>query len=307
MNAAARNLVSADSPRTAPFAGSTKTFSMQSEPIKKKLAQIRHVALDMDGTIYKGDTLFSVTDPFLSLMKELGIGYTFLTNNPSKSVEDYLEHLRDIGIEATHAQLYTSTQATIEYLRATYPGVARIFALGTPSMCEEFAAAGFELTPDSPKAEPDAVIVGFDRTLTYERLCRAAWWISKGKPFIATNPDRVCPTDQPTMLVDCGSICAALQAATGRKPDAVLGKPDPAMIRGILQHHALKPHQLAMVGDRLYTDIAMARNAGALGVLVLTGETTAPEAAQASPPPDLVVPSLAELGAKLKEVQGVSV
>src|SRR5262245_29913939 len=272
--------------------------------MNKKLAAIRHVALDMDGTIYRGDTLFESTDPFLSLMKELGIGYTFLTNNPSKSVTDYLEHLRDIGITATEQQLYTSTQATIEYLGEDWPQIKRIFALGTPSMCEEFADAGFVLVPDSPKSEPDAVIAGFDRTLTYERLCRAAWWISRGKPYFATNPDRVCPTDQPTVLVDCGSICAALEAATGRKPNAVLGKPDPAMIRGILHHHGLQPHNLAMVGDRLYTDIAMARQAGALGVLVLTGETTAEQAAQASPPPDLVLPSLAELGAKLKEARG---
>jgi NagD protein len=272
--------------------------------MNKKLAAIRHVALDMDGTIYRGDTLFESTDPFLSLMKELGIGYTFLTNNPSKSVTDYLEHLRDIGINATEQQLYTSTQATIEYLGEEWPQIKRIFALGTPSMCEEFASAGFILTPDSPKAEPDAVIVGFDRTLTYDRLCRAAWWISRGKPYFATNPDRVCPTDQPTVLVDCGAICAALEAATGRKPNAVLGKPDPAMIRGILHHHGLQPHNLAMVGDRLYTDIAMARQAGALGVLVLTGETTAEQAAQASPAPDLVLPSLKELGAKLKEARG---
>jgi NagD protein len=271
--------------------------------MNKKLAAIRHVALDMDGTIYRGDTLFETTDPFLSLLKELGIGYTFLTNNPSKSVTDYLEHLRDIGINATEQQLYTSTQATIEYLREDWPQINRVFALGTPSMCEEFANAGFVLTSDSPKTEPDAVIVGFDRTLTYDRLCRAAWWISRGKPYFATNPDRVCPTDQPTVLVDCGSICAALEAATGRKPNAVLGKPDPAMMRGILHHHGLQPHNLAMVGDRLYTDIAMARQAGALGVLVLTGETTAEQAAQASPPPDLVVPSLAEFGAKLKEAQ----
>lgn len=269
----------------------------------KKLAAIRHVALDMDGTIYRGDTLFESTDPFLSLLKDLGIGYTFLTNNPSKSITDYVEHLRDIGIVATEQQLYTSTQATIEYLREEWPKIHRIFPLGTPSMCEEFAAVGFVVLPDSPNAEPDAVIVGFDTSLTYERLCRATWWISRGKPFFATNPDRVCPTDQPTVLVDCGSICAALQAATGRKPDAVLGKPDPAMIRGILHQHSLQPHNLAMVGDRLYTDIAMARQAGAVGVLVLTGETTAEQAAQASPAPDLVVPSLAEFGAKLKQAQ----
>jgi len=268
--------------------------------MKQRLSAIRHVALDMDGTIYRGGTLFETTEPFLDLLKELGIGYTFLTNNPSKSVRDYLVHLREIGIAATEGQLYTSTQASIEHLREDWPQLKRLFVLGTPSMCAEFSDAGFSLVPDSPEAEPDAVVVGFDTTLTYPRLCRAAWWISREKPYFGTNPDRVCPTDQPTVLVDCGAICAALEAATNKKPSAVLGKPDPAMIRGILHHHKLQPHNLAMVGDRLYTDIAMAHNAGALGVLVLTGETDADEAARYSPEPDLVVADLAEFGAQLR-------
>ena len=119
------------------------------------------------------------------------------------------------------------------------------------------------------------MVVGFDQTLTYARLCRAAWWIKQGSPFFATNPDRVCPTNLPTVLVDCGSITAALEKATGIAPQKVLGKPDPAMLQGILQRHSLKPENLAMVGDRLYTDMEMAHRAGAFGVLVLTGEATA--------------------------------
>jgi len=275
--------------------------------MKKRLSSIRHVALDMDGTIYRGNTLFETTGPFLALLRELGLSYTFLTNNPSKSVTDYLEHLREIGVPATEDQLYTSTQATIEYLQDTYPKIKKLFALGTPSMCEQFSQAGFELMADSPHAEPDAVVVGFDSTLTYPGLCRAAWWITQGKPYFATNPDRVCPTDQPTVLVDCGSICAALETATHIAPTAVLGKPDPAMIRGILHRHSLQPANLAMVGDRLYTDIAMARRAGAVGVLVLTGETTAAQAAQHSPPPDLVVASLAEFGQQLRDAKRESI
>lgn len=254
----------------------------------------------MDGTIYQGGTLYDCTVPFLAVLAERGIGYTFLTNNPSKSRTDYLAHLQSLGVPATPEQLHTSTQATIEFIRETHPRVQRLFALGTPSMGAEFAAAGFELVPDRPDAEPDAVLVGFDLTLTYARLCRAAWWISRGKPWFATNPDRVCPTDQPTVLVDCGSICAALEKATGRTPTAVLGKPDPAMLRGILREHTLRPEQLAMVGDRLYTDMEMARRAGALGVLVLTGETKAQDVAQAANAPDLVVPSLRELGLLLR-------
>lgn len=254
----------------------------------------------MDGTIYSGGTVFETTRPFLSLLRELGVGYTFLTNNPSKSVPDYLAHLRRIGIEARAEELHTSTQATIQYLQAEWPNVKRLFALGTPSMCDEFAAAGFALTEDSAADAPDAVITGFDSTLTYSRLCRAAWWIKEGKPWFATNPDRVCPTDQPTVLVDCGAICAALEAATGRRPTAVLGKPDPAMLTPILRRNGLSPENLAMVGDRLYTDMAMAQRTGALGVLVLTGEATADEAAHHLPPPDLVVTDIAEFGERLR-------
>ena len=176
-----------------------------------RLANIRHVALDLDGTVYLGGTLFETTKPFLASLDELGIGCSFLTNNPSRSTADYLEHLRRIGIRAEPSQLYTSTQATIEHLRRHWPEVRRLFVLGTPGLCRDLRPAGFTLLADDPGASPDAVIVGFDQTLTYARLCRAAWWITQGKPYFATNPDRVCPTDQPTVLVDCGSITAALE------------------------------------------------------------------------------------------------
>jgi NagD protein len=267
--------------------------------MNRRLNDIRHVALDMDGTIYSGGTLFASTLPFLALMGELGIGHTFLTNNSSKSSRDYLARLRQIGITATPDQLYTSTQATIEYLRQQMPAVRRLFVLGTASMGRELEGTGFVLTADSASDEPDGVLVGFDTELTFSRLCRAAYWIRKGKPFVATHPDRVCPTDQPTVLVDCGAICAALEQAAGRGPDMVLGKPDPCMLRGILSRHALAPAQLAMVGDRLYTDVAMAHRAGALGVLVLTGETTVEQGANHLPAPDLVVHGLAEFGERL--------
>ena len=270
-------------------------------PARERLREIAHVALDMDGTIYKGGTLFSCTLPFIAQMRELGIGCTFLTNNPSKSSADYLAHLRKMGLSAQPEELYTSAQATIDCLRRRFPEVKRLFALGTPSMLEEFRGAGFEFTRDDAADVPDALVVGFDQTLNYDRLCRAAWWIQQGKLFVATNPDRVCPTDQPTVLVDCGSICALLEKATGRAPDIVLGKPDPAMLSGILDRHGLRPSQIAMVGDRIYTDILMAHRADAFGVLVLTGEATAHDAEQANPRPHLVVPSLAELGALLAQ------
>ncbi len=274
-----------------------------SPSLAERLRAIAHVALDMDGTIYKGGTLFACTLPFLAQMRALGIGCTFLTNNPSKSTADYLAHLRKMGLNATADELYTSTQATIDCLRTRHPQVRRLFALGTPSMLSQFRDAGYTLTAEEAGDVPDAVVVGFDLTLSYPRVCRAAWWIQQGKPFVATNPDFVCPTDQPTVLVDCGSICAMLEKATGRAPDIVLGKPDPTMLSGILARHGLQPAQIAMVGDRIYTDVLMAHRANAFGVLVLTGEATARDAAHAEFPPHLIVPSLAEFGAQLADAR----
>lgn len=271
-----------------------------SNPGADRLRQVRHIALDMDGTLYLNNTLFDTTAPFLALLDRIGIGHTFLTNNPSKSTAEYLGHLNGMGIQATVEQLYTSTQATIDFLKRNFPSVRRLFVLGTSGLCDDLDNAGFELMPDDPNAPPDAVLVGFDKALTYNRLCRAAWWIKQGLPFFATNPDLVCPTDEPTVLVDCGSITAALEKATGRPPQAVMGKPDPAMLRGILQRHSLAPQNLAMVGDRLYTDMEMARRAGAVGVLVLTGEATAAETDKCASKPDLIVPTLRELGELLQ-------
>jgi len=269
-------------------------------PVRDRLAKVRHLALDLDGTIYRGGTLFPSTLPFLKLLKQLGIAHTFLTNNSSKSTRDYLTHLERFGINATSGQLQTSTQSTIAFLRESFPQARRLFILGTPSLIEELQAEGFTSVPDDAADEPDAVVVGFDTTLVFSRLCRAAYWIHKGKLFIATHPDRVCPTDQPTVLVDCGSICAALEKATGHAPDKVLGKPDPAMLDEILRRHTLSRDELAMVGDRLYTDMAMARSAGVLAILVLTGETTLSDVEHLESPPDLIVSGLEELGEQLR-------
>lgn len=270
------------------------------EALFERLSRIKHVALDMDGTIYKGSTVFSYTSEFLKSMKRMGIGYSFLTNNPSKSTDDYLRHLNEMGIEANKEELYTTVQATISYLQSNYPNKQRLFILGTESMITEFERAGFESIPDSPNEEPDAVVVGFDLSLTYDRLARAAWWINQGKIYIATNPDFVCPTDESITLVDCGSICAALEKATGRIP-VVLGKPQPEMLDGILKSRHIEPFEVAMVGDRLYTDILMAHNANALGVLVLSGEATIEDAKNADVMPHLVVDNLVVLGELLHE------
>ena len=259
------------------------------------LNNVKHLALDLDGTLYLGGTLFPFTIPFLNQIRELGIGRTFFTNNSSVSTKGYVKKLNALGIDATADDLFSSTHATLEHLRTRLPEARRLFVLGTPALRGEFTENGFDVIETD--ADVDAVVAGFDSTLDYDRLCRAAWWISRGKPYVATNGDAVCPTDKPTVLVDCGSMCRMLAHATGREPDAVLGKPSPGMLEGVMRRHGLKADEIAVVGDRLYTDMAMARAAGAVGILVLTGEATLAqaEAADRNAKPDLVIENVQAL------------
>ncbi len=274
---------------------------MSREELLGACAKIKHVALDMDGTIYMGSTLFPFTKKFLQSLTDNGIGYSFLTNNPTRSIADYLAKLSKLGIEADREQMYTTAVATIDYIHATMPEARRLYVVGTPSMIKEFESAGFEMAAIDAADRPDALVVAFDTTLDYPKLCHASWWASQGIPYIATNPDRVCPTDQPTVLVDCGSLCKCIEHATGREPDIVIGKPNPDMLSGIRFRHNLQADEIAMCGDRIYTDVAMARNAGALGVLVLSGETTLDTAMNSDPMPAITAENIEAFGELLLE------
>ena len=269
---------------------------MNAEALREACRKIKHVALDMDGTIYMGSNLFPFTHDFLKLLRDNGIGYSFLTNNPTRSIKDYLAKLQKMGVEASEENMYTTAVATIDYLKANMPEARRLFVVGTPSMKAEFERAGFELTRPSADDMPDALVVAFGTTLEYERLCHASWLAAEGLPYIATNPDRVCPTNLSTILVDCGSLCACIEHATGRTPDIVIGKPNPDMLSGIRFRHGLQPDEIAMCGDRIYTDVAMANNAGALGVLVLSGETTLDTALNSDPQPPITAKNIMEFG-----------
>lgn len=274
--------------------------------VKEMLKGIRHVSLDMDGTIYLGSTLFPYTLPFLEKLTRMGIDYCFLTNNPTRSLSDYVSKLHRLGIPCADSQMYSTTAAAIDYIKKNYPQAKRLFLLGTPSMISQFEQAGFVSCADDPADRPDAVVAAFDLTLTYSRLCRCTWWASKEDiPYIATNPDWVCPTDEETILVDCGSLCACIEAACGRKPDVVIGKPNPGILLGILDKYGVAPSQAAMVGDRLYTDVKTALNAGSCGVLVLSGETTLETAlaSQGEERATLICESIEEFGNLLEQAR----
>jgi NagD protein len=181
-----------------------------------------------------------------------------------------VKHLREIGIEADPAAISTSAHATVHYLSVELPLVKKLFVHGTPGLKDDFRLAGFEVVDENP----EAVVVGFDTGLTYDGLSQTAYWISQGLPYVATHPDRVCPTDRSTVLPDCAAICSLFETATGRRPQAIPGKPDRLMLEAEFARHNVQPNEVALVGDRLYTDIRMARDAGAVAVLTLTGETT---------------------------------
>ncbi len=258
------------------------------------LHRIDGFLLDMDGTIYLGDRLFPWSIPFVECLRGRGKRWLWLTNNCSKNPRDYLGKLQRFGIDAALDDIFTSGHATIAYLNSQKPG-ARLFVLGTPSFEQQLQEAGFALTAD----KPDFVLVSFDLTLTYEKLRVACDLIHEGVPFISSHPDKVCPTEK-WPIPDSGSICDLITSSTGVEP-RYFGKPYKEMVEGAMARLGSTPDRTAMVGDRLYTDMQMAKNAGITSILVLTGETTEADLAGSPVQPDYVFPSLAELTEELQK------
>jgi len=263
------------------------------------LTQVRHVFLDMDGTIYKGSKLFPTTPGFLAFLRETGRGYTFLTNNSSRSTEAYVEKLEKMGVAVTRENFYTSTDYAIDYLRAKHPEYTRLYLLGVPAIRPAFERAGFQLVEE----KPDAVIIAFDRTLTYETLCRAAYFMREDVPAFATHPDVFCPAEPGEWLVDCGAITACLESSTGKKA-TILGKPDPGFLRAAAARKGVPVENVLMCGDRVSTDIALGFYAGSVTCRILSpdSEFTRPEGVI----PDYTVNDLGELQTlwQIQEAQG---
>ena len=234
------------------------------------LKDITVYLLDMDGTIYLGDELIPGSKEFLKTLKEKGKRYIFLTNNSSKNKHTYVEKLNNLGIDATEEEVFTSGEATTMYLNKLKPG-ARIYLLGTPALEDEFKRAGFQLEKERHK-DIDYVVLGFDTTLTYEKLWAACEYISEGVEYIATHPDFNCPLPNGKFMPDAGAMAALIEASTGKTP-LVIGKPNKEVVESIASKYNLSKENMAMVGDRLYTDIKTGINAGITSILVYSGET----------------------------------
>ena len=256
---------------------------------------IKLFLFDMDGTLYIGNRLFDFTEELLASIKRAGKRYLFITNNSSKSVSAYVEKLACLGICATNDDFLTSSQATSWYLKKNNLG-KRLYVCGTESLKAELKDNGFEITEDTEKTE--CIVMGFDTELTFKKLDDVSKMLcTKELPYIATNPDYVCPTEYGS-VPDCGSICDMIYNATGKRP-FVIGKPTPLMIQLAMEKEKCTPQETAVIGDRIYTDIKSGLNAGALSVLVMSGETTSEILEKSEDKPDIVLENAGEIISKI--------
>lgn len=261
------------------------------------LGKIECFLLDMDGTIYLGNQLIDGAAHFLEVLRQQGKEYFFLTNNSSRDKLAYVDKLEKLGIAADPVQVITSGEATAIYLNTIKPG-AKLFLLGTDTLAAEFARHGFALVGKADN--PDYVVLGFDTTLTYKKLWEACDLIRDGVDYIATHPDINCPLEGGRYMPDTGAMIAFIQAATGCVP-RVIGKPNREIIDAVLTRTRAARQYTAMVGDRLYTDIAMGQKAGLTSILVLSGETKREDLEGSQFQPDYVFASVGELAARLEK------
>ena len=261
-----------------------------------QLSQKRLFLLDMDGTIYLSDRLFDRVPEFLARVRGSGGRAVFLTNNSSRGVEDYIEKLRAMGIETAREDYVTSVDAAIRHLRLHHPG-RRCYVFGTRSIAHPLEQAGVPLAAGRDGAE--VLLCGFDTELTFQKLEDACILLGRGVPFVATNPDWVCPTWYGS-VPDCGSVCQMLTRATGREP-VFVGKPRPDMVRLAMERTGFSEEETVVVGDRLYTDVACGVNAGVDTVFVLSGEGTCADIERFDIHPTWVLQDIAAICREMEE------
>ena len=254
---------------------------------KSIFKNIQLFLFDMDGTLYLGDRLFDFTKELLLKIRQSGADYLFMTNNSSKSVSAYIEKLERLGIKSVKEDFITSSQATVYFLKKHHPN-ARLYVCGTQSLKDELKENGFTVTENL--CEVDAIVMGFDTELTFKKLedvCKLL--LSRDLPYIATNPDYVCPTEYGS-VPDCGSVCDMIYNATQKRP-IVIGKPEALMPKLAMEMKGVSKERTAVVGDRIYTDIKSGISAGCVSILVMSGETTEEILEASHDKPDLVIES----------------
>ena len=236
---------------------------MNTEPLQNAKCFL----LDMDGTFNLGDQLIDGSLRFIQTLNQLGKDYIFLTNNSSKHRGQYAEKITRLGLPIADDKVFTSGEATAVYIQKNFQ-VSSVYVVGTPALEQEFQQHGFQLNED----QPQLVVLGFDTTLTYEKLWKLCDFVRAGLPYIATHPDFNCPTET-GFMPDIGAMIAFVRASTDREPDLIVGKPNRMIVDAVAEKLGLRIEDMVMVGDRLYTDIALGQTSGISTCLVLSGET----------------------------------
>jgi len=262
------------------------------QDIHKKLKKITCFALDMDGTVYLGNKWIDGALEFLKAVEAAGKQYVFLTNNSSKNARAYVEKLEKMGLSVDADRIVTSGQATIDYLKKHFPG-KKVFLLGNELLMEEFEKEGICLAQGEAEM-PEVVVTAFDTSLTYQKMCRVCDLVREGLPYITTHPDYNCPTET-GFIPDSGAIHAFIHASAFRYPDHVIGKPSGDIMDYLARRAGVTKEQTAMVGDRLYTDVAAGVNNGYTGILVLSGEASVKDVNESKIIPDLIFESVKDM------------
>ena len=254
--------------------------------------RIKVFALDMDGTVYLDENWIDGAREFLERIWESGRDYVFLTNNSSKDPQTYVAKLGRMGLFVDQDRIVTSGQATIWYLKREYPG-KKVFLLGNDLLKHEFEEEGIELTEEGA----EVAVLGFDTSVDYRKLCIMCDLVRSGLPYIATHPDFNCPTAT-GFIPDAGALAELIHASAFRYPDRVIGKPNTDISDYLIDRlkkrlgREVERDEIAMVGDRLYTDIAAGVNAGLHTILVLSGEATLKDAEASEVRPELIYDSV---------------
>ncbi|HOX40328.1 MAG TPA: HAD-IIA family hydrolase [Candidatus Brocadiia bacterium] len=260
------------------------------------IRRCRGFIFDLDGTIYLGEELLPGAQKVISLLRMAGRRFLFLSNKPLATRRDYAEKLTRLGIPCAENEVLNSLLVFTNHLKRTIPD-ARVLPVGEPLFERTLAGAGFVVTRNPDEA--DVVAVSFDRTFDYDKLDRAYRAAKRGAKLWATNPDKLCPMPG-YELPDCGCMIAAIEAAAGRSFDLVVGKPSPLIVAAALDMLGLAAAECALAGDRLETDMAMARNSGLIPILVLTGVTSREKAAGLQNSGVIVLENIGELAEMLE-------
>ena len=257
-----------------------------------QLDGIEAIFLDLDGTIYLGGNLIEGAIEFLQRCDDRGVQRFFLSNNSSRSVKQYVKKLHGFGIPAVEDDVLLSTHDLLAWLNSN--SITQTWLIGTEGMREMLEERGIETRSE----QPEYVVLGYDTEINYEKLSKASVFLHAGVPLVASHPDMVCPSPDGG-LPDVGAYLALLKTTTGVDPVHITGKPNAGMILHKINALGLDPARCAMVGDRLYTDLAMATRAGCVGVLVLSGEATMGDVSElgegAEQQPTVIVQSVDEL------------